>query len=192
MTSAEIALTFSLHNTRDIPSRSKRLRNGINNVDLQLIVRHQSTLLIRSSVCQRMEFPKRTMISGRRSFFLPSPSPFPSFALAPTIRVTIFTTIFHCHKIKEGGYNNITISPTQNTPALQASAMLCYVIEHMLCYIAYVMLYNICHVMVYNMCHVMLYNMCHVLLCNMCHVMLNNMCHVMLYNICHVMSCYIT
>ena len=32
--------------------------------------------------------------------------------------------IFHCHKIKDGGYNNITntikVSPTQNTPALQA------------------------------------------------------------------------
>ena len=33
--------------------------------------------------------------------------------------------IFHCHKIKDGGYNNITntnkVSPTQNTPALQAT-----------------------------------------------------------------------
>ena len=32
--------------------------------------------------------------------------------------------IFHCHKIKDVGYNNITntskVSPTQNTPALQA------------------------------------------------------------------------
>ena len=34
---------------------------------------------IRSSVCQRTEFPKRTMISGRRSFFLPSPSPISFF-----------------------------------------------------------------------------------------------------------------
>ena len=46
-------------------------------------------------------------------FFSPPPPPFPSFALAPTVRV---------HKIKDGGYNNITnknkVSPTQNTPAL--------------------------------------------------------------------------
>ena len=34
---------------------------------------------IRSSVCQRTEFPKRTMISGRRIFFLPSPSPLSFF-----------------------------------------------------------------------------------------------------------------
>ena len=34
--------------------------------------------------------------------------------------------IFLCHKINDGGYNNITntnnVSPTQNTPALQAKA----------------------------------------------------------------------
>ena len=33
--------------------------------------------------------------------------------------------IFHCLKIKDGGYNNITntnnVSPTKNTPALQAT-----------------------------------------------------------------------
>ena len=33
----------------------------------------------------------------------------------------LLSPIFHCHKIKDGGYNNITISPTQNTPALQAN-----------------------------------------------------------------------
>ena len=36
--------------------------------------------------------------------------------------------MFHCHKIKDGGYNNITntnkVSPTQNTPALQATFLL--------------------------------------------------------------------
>ena len=56
--------------------------NGIKNIDLQSIDRHQSTSLtapIRSSVCQRTEFPKRTMISGRRIFFLPSPSPLSFF-----------------------------------------------------------------------------------------------------------------
>ena len=36
----------------------------------------------------------------------------------------LLSPVFHCHKIKDGGYNNITntnkVSPTQNTPALQA------------------------------------------------------------------------
>ena len=55
-----------------------------------------------------------------------------AFALAPTVRVTISTLPnllspinLHCHRIKGGGYNNIKsankVSPTQNTPALQAS-----------------------------------------------------------------------
>ena len=55
-----------------------------------------------------------------------------AFALAPTIRVTISTLPnllspinLHCHRIKDGGYKNIKsankVSPTQNTPALQAS-----------------------------------------------------------------------
>ena len=84
MTNVEIALPFSLCNTRDIPSRSnyKRLKETENNIDLQVIDRHQSTSLcapIRSSVCQRTEFPKRTMISGRRIFFLLSPSPLSFF-----------------------------------------------------------------------------------------------------------------
>ena len=35
---------------------------------------------IRSSVCQRTEFPKRTMISGRCIFFLPFPSPLSFFS----------------------------------------------------------------------------------------------------------------
>ena len=51
-------------------------------------------------------------------------SPFPSFALVPTLRVTILLSpIFHYHEIKDGGYNNTNtnkVSPTQNTPALQA------------------------------------------------------------------------
>ena len=37
---------------------------------------------------------------------------------------TIFSPLFHCHKIKDGGYNNTNtnkVSPTQNTPALQAT-----------------------------------------------------------------------
>ena len=53
----------------------------------------------------------------RRIFSSPPPSLFPSFALAPTLRVTIFT-------LKDGRYNkniNKRLSPTQNTPALQAT-----------------------------------------------------------------------
>ena len=59
-------------------------------------------------------------------FSSPPPPPFPSFALAPTVRVTISTlpNQFHRRKIKDSGYNNITntnkVSPTKNTPALQA------------------------------------------------------------------------
>ena len=38
----------------------------------------------------------------------------------------LLSPIFHCHKIKDGGYNNIAntnkVSPTQNTPAIQARA----------------------------------------------------------------------
>ena len=55
-----------------------------------------------------------------------------AFALAPTVRVTISTLPnllspinLRCHRIKDGGYKNIKsankVSPTQNTPALQAS-----------------------------------------------------------------------
>ena len=72
MTRVEISLTFSLRNTCDIPSRSNSKRNK----QYRLTVNwHASIYLlpyaapIRSSVCQRTEFPKRTMISGRRIFF---------------------------------------------------------------------------------------------------------------------------
>ena len=39
---------------------------------------------------------------------------------------SIFSPLFQCHKIKDGGYNNTNtnmnkVSPTQNTPALQAT-----------------------------------------------------------------------
>ena len=36
----------------------------------------------------------------------------------------LLSPIFLCHKIKDGGYNNTNmnkVSPTQNTPALQAT-----------------------------------------------------------------------
>ena len=39
----------------------------------------------------------------------------------------LLSPIFHCHKIKDGAYNNNTntnkVSPTQNTPALQANCI---------------------------------------------------------------------
>ena len=56
-----------------------------------------------------------------------SPPPFPFFALAPTVRVTISTLPnLPLSLIKDGGYNITNtnkVSPTQNTPALQASVM---------------------------------------------------------------------
>ena len=59
-------------------------------------------------------------------FSLPPP-PFSSFALAPNLRVTIFTlpNLILRHNIKDGGFNSMNIdkqlSPTQNTPVLQAT-----------------------------------------------------------------------
>ena len=48
-------------------------------------------------------------------------------AICSRKRHVILSPIFHCHKIKDGGYNNITntnkVSPAQNTPALQARYM---------------------------------------------------------------------
>ena len=53
----------------------------------------------------------------------PPPPPFPSFALAPPLKVTIFTPPnFLRQNIKDGRHNNTNInkqlSPAQNTPAL--------------------------------------------------------------------------
>ena len=59
----------------------------------------------------------------RKSF----PLPLPPFLLSPSHSpyglLFLLSPIFHCHKIKDGGYNNTNtnkVSPTQNTPALQA------------------------------------------------------------------------
>ena len=65
----------------------------------------------------------------KRVFFLPSPSPL-SFFRPRTYRKGYYfyspQSSTYCHKIKDGGYNNITntnkVSPTQNTPALQATS----------------------------------------------------------------------
>ena len=58
-----------------------------------------------------------------------SPLPLPPFLLLPLYLlwglIFLLSPIFHCHKIKDGNYSNITntnkVSPTQNTPALQAA-----------------------------------------------------------------------
>ena len=97
--------------------------NGINNIDLQLIGRHQSTFrkphqsgALFASV---RSIPKEQWYRQAYFFFLPSPPPFPSFALAPTLRVAISTLPNFLSK--DGGYNNTKInklSPFQNTPAI--------------------------------------------------------------------------
>ena len=61
---------------------------------------------IRSSVCQRTAFRKRTMLSGRRIFFLPLPLPpllfLPSHL--PSGLILLLSPIFLCHRIKDGGF----------------------------------------------------------------------------------------
>ena len=46
---------------------------------------------IRGSVCQRSKFPQKNNDFGQAHFFSPRPPLSPSFALAPILRVTIFT-----------------------------------------------------------------------------------------------------
>ena len=100
---------------------------GRNNIDLQLIDRHQSTFLCRTH--QELRLPaygvsQKNNDIGQAYFF--SPLPLPPFLLSPSHLLFLLSPIFHSHKIKDGGYNNITntnkVSPTQNTPALQATS----------------------------------------------------------------------
>ena len=106
--------------------------NGINNTVLQLIDRHQSTSFCRTN--QELRLPaygvsQKNNDIGQAYFF--SPLPLPPFLLSPSHQpsglIFVLSPIFHCHKIKDGGYNNITntkkVSLTQNTPALQANQM---------------------------------------------------------------------
>ena len=109
MTSVEIALTFSLRNTRDIPSHSnsKRLastaelkfefmsaisefrailsrkENGINNIDLHLTDRHQPTSPMPhqsgASFASVQSFPKEQCYRAGVFFFLSSPTPLSFF-----------------------------------------------------------------------------------------------------------------
>ena len=72
----------------------------------------QMFLLAKAPCWNRREEEK-----GRVPPFLLSPSHLPLGLLF------LLSSIFHCHKIKDGGYNNANtnkVSPTQNTPALQA------------------------------------------------------------------------
>ena len=56
-----------------------------------------------------------------REYFLPSPSPFLSFALAPNLRVTfLISSMSLCHEIENGGYNETNINKQLLTHALRA------------------------------------------------------------------------
>ena len=129
MTSVEIALTFSFRYTvhasfpatpipKDWRKRNKQYRLTVNwQASIYLPKPHQSGAPFASV----RSFPKEQWYRAGVFFFLPSSSPL-SFFRPRTYRKGYY---FHCQKIKEGGYNNITntnkVSPTQNTPALQAS-----------------------------------------------------------------------
>ena len=85
--------------------------NGINNIDLPLIDRHQSTSLCRTN--QELRLPaygdsQKNNDIGRAYFF--SPLALPPFLLSPSHLplglLFLLSPIFHCHKIKDGGYNN--------------------------------------------------------------------------------------
>ena len=58
----------------------------------------------------------------RRDFFFSPPPPLFLLSLShlPKGLLFLLSLIFHCHKIKDGGYNNIT-NTNPNTPALQAN-----------------------------------------------------------------------
>ena len=133
MTSLEIALTFSLRNTRDIPSRSNSKRNK----QYRLTVNWQASIYFPmphqsgAPFASVRSFPKEQWYRAGVFF---SPLPLPSFLLSlshlPQGLLFLLSPIFHCHKIKDGGYNNITntnrVSPTQNTPAMQARLIQLY------------------------------------------------------------------
>ena len=137
--SVEIALTCSVRKTRDIPSRSnsKRLpsraelkfefrsaifwiqnkcfpqlrayENGINNINLQLIDRHQSTPPSRTN--QELRLPaygvsQKNNVIGQAYFFLPLPLPSLLFLPShlPSGLILLLSPIFLCHRIKDGGF----------------------------------------------------------------------------------------
>ena len=95
-------------------------------MDLPLIDRHQSTSLCRTN--QELCLPaygvsQKNNDIGQAYFF--SPLPLPPFLLSPSHLplglLFLLSPIVHCHKIKDGGYNNTNtskVSPTQYTPAL--------------------------------------------------------------------------
>ena len=128
MTSVEIALNFSLRNTRDIPSRSNS--NGINNIDLQLIDRHQSTLC-RTNQELRLptyEVSQKNNDIGQAyffsllplplSFFLPRTYPKGYYFYSPQSSTVVKSKMA---ATTTSPPNTNKVSPTQNTPALQAT-----------------------------------------------------------------------
>ena len=74
-----------------------------------------------------MEFPKRTMTSGRRIFFFPSPSPPPS-SRHPLGRNFYLSPTFLCFKnpIREDLLSVSSLA--KNTPALQATIMVIIIV----------------------------------------------------------------
>ena len=92
--------------------------------------------------CSAGVFFERAICSRKRHV---ETSPPPPFLLSPSHLpqglLFLLSPIFHCHKIKDGGYNNTNtnkVSPAQNTPALQATyygekplaSWTCYSIKH--------------------------------------------------------------
>ena len=98
------------------------------NIGLQLTDRHQSSSLCPTNQELRLlayRVSQKNNDIGKVYFFLPSPFPLSFFRPRTHLNGYYFcvSPIFHCHKIKDGGYNNTNtnkVSPTQNTPALQA------------------------------------------------------------------------
>ena len=83
--------------------------NGINNINLQLIDRHQSTPPSRTN--QELRLPaygvsQKNNVIGQAYFFLPLPLPpllfLPSHL--PSGLILLLSPIFLCHRIKDGGF----------------------------------------------------------------------------------------
>ena len=98
----------------------------LTNEGLTYYVACSAGVFFERAICSRkrhVETPRREEETGPKGLL---------FLLSP---------IFHCHKIKDGGYNNTNtnkVSPAQNTPALQATyygekplaSWTCYSIKH--------------------------------------------------------------
>ena len=128
MTSVEIALTFSLRNTRDIASRSNSKRNKqyrftVNwQASIYVPMPHQSGAPFASV----RSFPKEQWYRAGVFFFSPPP-PLLSFFRPRTYRKGYYfysaqssTVINQIWRLQQYYEHERKVSPTQNTPALQA------------------------------------------------------------------------